>query len=98
MVTREGYIKDLKNSVLSDSEVKLNLIESIKKQQTVVKRVTGKAVCSVAAKRVHKEHTGHYSKLSEQFKACESKELKISGRVVTQLQKNPTFMIQLTSL
>ena len=70
LVTREGYIKDLKSSLLSNPEVKSNLIKSFKKQQTVVKRVTGKAVCSVAAKRlvtkalqVRKEHAGSLLKI-----------------------------------
>ena len=60
----------MKNSLLSNPEVKSKLIESFKKQQTIVKRVTGKAVCSVAAKRlvtkalqVRKEHTGSLLKI-----------------------------------
>ena len=105
-VIKDAYIKDLESHLLGNTKVKSNLIKSFKKQQTVVKRVTGKAVCSVAAKRLvtkaiqaRKEHMqGHYSKLSKQFKACKSKELQILGRVVTQLRQNPTFMIQLTSL
>ena len=67
-----------------------------------MKRVTGKAVCSVAAKRlvtktlqIHKEHAGSLLKI---VKPCKSKELKILGRVVTQLRQNPTFKIQLTNL
>ena len=72
-ITREAYIKDLKNSLLSTPKVKSKyqlLIESFKKQQTIVKRVTGKAVCSVAAKRlvtkalqVRKEHAGSLLKI-----------------------------------
>ena len=65
LVSRKGYIKDLKSSLLSNPEVKSNVIKSFKKQQTVVKRVTGKTVCSVAAKslvtkalQVRKEHAG----------------------------------------
>ena len=48
-VTREAYIKDLKSSLLNNPEVKSKLIESFKKQQTVVKRVTGKAVCKCSS-------------------------------------------------
>ena len=51
-VVKDAYVKDLKSSLLNNPEVKSKLIESFKKQQTVVKRVTGKAVCSVAAKRL----------------------------------------------
>ena len=95
-VTKEAYIK----AVL---KVKSNLIKSFKKQQIIVERVTGRAVCSVAAKRlvtkalqVRKEHAGSHSKLSEQFKACKSKKLKISGRVVTALTE--PYILELTSL
>ena len=69
-VTREAYIKDLTSSLVSNTKVKSNLIKSFKKQKTVVKRVTGKAVCSIAAKRlvnkalqVRKEHAGSLFKI-----------------------------------
>ena len=68
-VTRETYIKDLKSRLLNNPKLKSKLIESYKEKQTVVKRVTGRAVCSVCssveAKRlvtkalqVCKEHAG----------------------------------------
>jgi hypothetical protein len=69
-VTKDAYIKDLQNHLLSDTKVKSNVIKSFKKQQTVVKRVTGKAACTVVAKRlvskalqVRKEHAGSLLKI-----------------------------------
>ena len=65
LIQKKAYMKELQSKLLADAEAKSKLIESFKKQQTVVKRVTGKAVCSVAAKRlvtkalqVCKEHAG----------------------------------------
>ena len=86
--------KDLKNSLLSNPEVKSNLIESFKKQQTVVKTVTGKAVCSVAVRRlvtkalqVHKEHAGSLLKIVRTVQSMQIKGAEDFGEgwVVTQL-------------
>ena len=59
-VTKDAYHQ---NNLLGNKKAKTGLIKAFKQQQRVVKRVTGKAVCSVAAKRllnktlqVRKEH------------------------------------------
>ena len=64
-VTRNAYLIDLENNLLGNAKCKSNLIKAFKKQQTTVKRVTGTAVCKIAAKRLlhkalqmHKEHAG----------------------------------------
>ena len=51
--------------MLGNKKAKAGLIKAFKQQQTIVKKVTGKAVCSIAAKRllnkalqVRKEHAG----------------------------------------
>ena len=71
-------------------------------QQTSVKR---KAVCGLAAKRlvdkalqVRKEHAGLLLKTIRTIQSMQIKELKISMRVVIQLQLNHTFMIQVTCM
>ena len=63
-VTKDTYVKDLQNQMLSSTKGQASSITAYKKQP-LVKRVTGKAVCTIAAKRllkkalqVHKEHAG----------------------------------------
>ena len=58
-------MKDLQSQMLSSTKVKASLTTAYKKQQPLVKRVTGKAACTIAAKRllnkalqVCKEHAG----------------------------------------
>ena len=70
-----------------------------------MRRVTGKAVCSVAAKRlvtkalqVCKEHAESLFKIVRTVQSMQIEGAKDSGRVVTQLRQNPMFMIQLMSL
>ena len=64
------YMRDMQTNMLDNTETKSKLITAFKKQQAVVKRVTGKAVCIVAAKRlvtkalqVRKEHAGSLLKI-----------------------------------
>ena len=64
-VTKEAYLKDLQSNLLGNTKAKAHLIKAFKQQQTAMKRVTGIAACSVAAKRllnkalqVRKEHAG----------------------------------------
>ena len=63
-------MKEIQTGMLGNSKAKAKLIEAFKKQQTVPKRITGKAVCIVAAKRlvnkalqVRKEHAGSLLKI-----------------------------------
>ena len=64
-VIREAYLKDVLSKLVGNKKAKAGLIKAFKQQQTIVKKVTGKAVCSVAAKRllnkalqVRKEYAG----------------------------------------
>ena len=64
-VTKDAYLKDLGNNLLGNKKAKAGLIKAFKNQQPVVKRVTGKVVCTVASKRLlnkalqaRKEHAG----------------------------------------
>ena len=63
--TKDAYLKDLESNLFGNKEAKSGLIKAFKQQQTVVKRVTGKEVCKIAAKRLlnkalqmRKEHAG----------------------------------------
>ena len=69
-VTKDAYLKDLESNLLGNKEAKAGLIKALKQQQTVVKRVTGKEVCKIAAKKllnkalqVRKEHAGSLLKI-----------------------------------
>ena len=97
-VAKNAFIKDLKNSLLSNHEVKSKLIESFKKQQTVVKRVTGKAVCSVAAKRlvtkalqVRKEHAGSLLKIVRTVQSMQIKGAEDFGEGCHTASTEPYF-------
>ena len=97
-VAKDAYIKDLKSSLLSNSKVKSNLIKSFKKQQTVVKRVTGKAVCSVAAKRLvtkalqlHKEHAGSLLKIVRTVQSMQIKGAEDFGEGYHTASTEPYF-------
>ena len=72
-------MKELQSKLLANAEAKSKLIEAFKKQQTSEK--SDRQSCSVAAKRLVTKALqvlqGHYSKLSEQFKAGKSMELKM---------------------
>ena len=51
-VISDACLKNVLSKLLGNKKAKAGLIKAFKQQQTVVKRVTGKAVCSVAAKRL----------------------------------------------
>ena len=97
-VAKDAYIKDLKNSLLSNPEVKSKLIESFKKQLTVVKKVTGKAVCSVAAKKlvtkalqVRKEHAGSLLKVVKTVQSIQIKGAEDFGEGCHTVSTEPYF-------
>ena len=88
----------MKNSLLSNPEVKSKLIESFKKQQTVLKRVTGKAVCSVVAKRlvtkalqVRKEHAGSLLKIVRIVQSMQIKGAEYFGEGCHAASTEPYF-------
>ena len=83
--TKEAFVKDLQNFLLSNTKAKANLIKAFRKQQTVVK--SDWQDCSVAGwlTKLYRHIANiqdNCSKLSEPFKACKLKKLKIWGRVV----------------
>ena len=97
-VIKDAYIKDLESHLLGNTKVKSNLIKSFKKQQTVVKRVTGKAVCSVAAKRlvtkalqVRKEHAGSLLKIVRTVQSMQIKGAEDFGEGCHTASTEPYF-------
>ena len=87
----------MKSSLLNNPEVKSKSIESFKKQ-TVVKRVTGRAVCSVAAKRlvtkalqVHKEHAGSLLKIVRTVQSIQIKGAEDFGEGCHTASTEPYF-------
>ena len=74
------------------------MVESFKKQQTVVKRVTGKAVCSVAVKRlvtkalqVRKEHAGSLFKIVRTVQSMQIKGAEDFGEGCHTASTEPYF-------
>ena len=64
-ITKKAYLVDLENQLLGSAKDKSDLIKAFKKQQTGIKKVTGRAVCKVAANKLgnkalqaRKEHAG----------------------------------------
>ena len=51
-VAKDNYRKELQTHLLGNAKAKSCLIREFKRKQSVAKRVTGKVVCTIAAKKL----------------------------------------------
>ena len=70
-ILKDAYVKDLQSHLLGNTKTKACLKTTYKEQQPLVKKVTGKLVCTIAAKRllnlalqVRKEHVESLLKIT----------------------------------
>ena len=97
-------LKNIQDHMLNDAKTKRQLLKTFKEfNDGVTKRVTGKAVSGIAAKRLlnvalqlRKEHAGSLLKTTRTIRKYVTE--KISGKVVTWPPPNHTFMTQHTTL
>ena len=97
-ILKDAYVKDLQSHLLGDTKTKAHLITTYKKQQPLVKKVTGKLVCTVAAKRllnlalqVRKEHVGSLLKTTRTIQSMQIKGTEDFGEGCHTASSEPYF-------